>query len=211
VLDPARFHSFAVHDTKFLEDHAVPAQRNPQYCDQCHAEKECLSCHDGVGRDLRFHPGDWIAVHYLEARKDELRCQSCHRLQTFCFQCHVASGVATAGPTTSGFIADATHRTIRRNGDVPTGPHPMGPSWTGLTEEGRRSRNFHGFHAQRNIRACASCHQEQFCIQCHGTAGVGSGFNPHGRNPERLRGSAASKHVARVCLKCHNPNDPSWR
>jgi hypothetical protein len=212
-LEPARYHSFAVHDAKFLEDHAVPAQRDKQYCDQCHAERECLACHDGVGRDERYHPGDWIAVHYLEARKDELRCQSCHRLQTFCFNCHVQSGIATVNPTESGFINTATRRTIRRNGAIPTGPHPMGEAWRGDGTEPRNSRNFHGFHAQRNIRACVACHQEQFCIQCHGSimTGAARGFSPHGPNPERFKGNSASKHVARACLKCHTPDDPSWR
>ncbi len=212
-LKPTRYHSFAVHDPKFLDDHAVPAQRNKQYCADCHSERDCLACHDGIGRDVRYHPGDWIAIHYLEARKDELRCQSCHRLQTFCFNCHLQSGVASIGPTNNARPFTFTQRTIRRDGDVPNGPHPMGPKWTGENPADRSSKLFHGFHAQRNIRACVSCHQEQFCIQCHGSAltGSSSGFNPHGPNPERLKGSAASQHVARVCLKCHSPTDPNWR
>ncbi|MBI2375836.1 MAG: hypothetical protein HYV07_17720 [Deltaproteobacteria bacterium] len=56
---------------------------------------------------------------------------------------------------------------------------------------------------------CASCHQEQWCIRCHGSSARGPslGGNPHGPNPQRLRGSAAQKQSARMCLKCHSPLD----
>ena len=74
--------------------------------------------------------------------------------------------------------------------NVPIGPHPMAANgWLDRT-----SRNFHGFHAQRNIRACAACHQEQYCIQCHGSNFGGRTLqsnNPHGANAEALRNSVA--------------------
>lgn len=213
-LEPKRYHSFAIHDARFMEDHAVPAQRNPSYCAECHAEKDCLACHDGVGRNARFHPGDWIAVHSLRGKKDDQRCQSCHRLQTFCYDCHLRSGVSSASAVTNGLPLGFTRRTIRQDGTgLPVGPHPMGPSWTGENAADRRSKNFHGFIAQRNIRSCVACHQEQFCIQCHGSiaTGRGKGYNPHGPDGSGPRGSAASKHVARACLKCHDPNDVRWR
>jgi hypothetical protein len=207
-LQPRRLHLFAVHDGEFLRDHAVPAQRDRDYCDTCHQEDFCLSCHDGLGRDVRYHPGDWISSHPVSAKKDELRCQSCHRVQTFCLGCHVRSGVATLVELGNPF--QTTRRTVRTNNGVPTGPHPMAADgWLTPT-----SRNFHGFHAQRNIRTCASCHQEQYCVRCHGSAfGVGAsvGGNPHGPNPQRLKGSAAAKENARMCLKCHHPLDDKWR
>jgi hypothetical protein len=136
---------------------------------------------------------------------DDQRCQSCHRLQTFCLNCHLRSGVATVvtPPETAG---GAT--TVRAKLRV---PHPL--TADGWLNPG--SRNFHGFHAQRNIRACVSCHQEQYCLSCHasgfGTGGPSIGGNPHGPNPERLRGSAARSNNARVCLKCHSPYDSRWR
>ena len=194
-LKPRRFHAAAIHDADFLRDHAVPARRNPDYCDSCHEKKDCTSCHDGVARDARYHPGDWIAQHSLRARKDDLRCQSCHRAQTFCFNCHLASGVATA-QTTQGLDL---RRTIRLGAEVDatgravaTGPHPMtADGWLDPV-----SRNFHGFHAQRNIRSCASCHQEQYCLQCHAVGGRGG--NPPGPHPARQRGSTAAKRNARA-------------
>jgi len=206
-LKPNRLHSYAIHDANFLDDHAVAAQRQKSYCDTCHKEDYCASCHNGVARDVRYHPGDWISMHYISAKKDDTRCQSCHRVQSFCLDCHVRSGVATIQNVTKTL----TRRTVRVNPETnrATGPHPMGPDWIGR----KNSRNFHGFHAQRNIRACASCHQEQYCLTCHMSKERrgGLGRNPHGPNPQRLKGGLASKQNARMCLKCHLPSDPSWR
>ena len=71
--------------------------RDRDYCDQCHSTNDCLKCHDGIARNLRYHPGDWISVHPLRARKDDFRCQSCHRVQTFCIDCHIRTGIAAIG------------------------------------------------------------------------------------------------------------------
>lgn len=202
-LMPTRLHSFAIHDADFLRDHSVPAKREKAFCKNCHGEDDCMRCHDGVARDVRYHPGDWISTHPVRAKKDDYRCQSCHRLQTFCFECHVRSGVATVST-----LSAIERPTLRRDPQtqLANGPHPMRAN--GWIDP--RSRNFHGFFAQRNIRTCVSCHQEQDCIACHSSA-FGEGGNPHGPHPERLKGSALRKHNARMCLKCHNPTDPSWR
>lgn len=208
VLKPNRFHAFAVHDGDFLRSHAVPAQKDRWYCQQCHTDGDCLECHDGIGRDARFHPADWMAMHGIRGKKDDHRCQSCHRFQTFCIDCHVRTGISAI----STVEMPALQRNFRREQGLPSvAPHPLAAE--GWLTPG--SRNFHGFYAQRNIRACASCHQEQSCLQCHASGfaapGAGAGINPHGPNPERLRGSTAARQNARACLKCHNPADPSWR
>jgi hypothetical protein len=222
-LRPKRLHSFAIHDADFLRGHAVPAQRDKAYCANCHADSYCLTCHDGVARDVRYHPGDWISMHGIRSRIDDYRCQACHRLQSFCLDCHVRSGVATVGTPQDAYGLIVGRRTIRGLRDAsgnftPTGPHPMAEDgWVNP-----KSKNFHGFFAQRNIKSCASCHQEQFCITCHRSNfvdGTNSPLtprmiyagNPHGPNPERLRGSTARMHNARMCLKCHSPLDPNWR
>lgn len=211
-LKPRRYHTHAIHDATFLRDHAIPAKRERDYCETCHDHNDCMRCHDGIGRDARYHPDAWMAQHSLRAKKNDFRCESCHRAQSFCLNCHLRSGVATFG---SSPAVPLQRRTIRLS--VPSdrtspavGPHPMAANgWLDPT-----SRNFHGFHAQRNIRACAGCHQENYCIQCHGSAFGGRGprgVSPHGPNPERLRGSLAARQNARACLKCHSPADPSWR
>jgi cytochrome c7-like protein len=229
-LKPMRLHSFAIHDADFNRDHAVPAQRDKAYCAKCHSDSYCLGCHNGAARDVRYHPGDWISMHGIRSRTDDYRCQSCHLLRAFCLDCHVRSGVATVGTAASpygpsgGMESLAGRRTIRLDGSgAPTGPHPMGDDWLLPTR-----KSFHGFFAQRNIKACVSCHQEQFCITCHASTHLGEGDNrtaapsspfgrvrlggnPHGPNPERLRGSSARMHNARMCLKCHSPADPTWR
>ncbi len=205
-LKPNRLFVSAIHDSAFLKGHAAPAQRDPKLCESCHTKQDCLQCHDGTARDVRYHPGDWIAVHPLRARKDDYRCQSCHRLQTFCADCHVRTGIAAVGAD----LGKRFERTTIRSNRVgkPQGPHPMtADGWLNPT-----SRNFHGFHAQRNIRSCVACHQEQFCVSCHGSNIQGSGgANPHGPNPQRLKGNTASKRNARACLKCHYPSDDRWQ
>ena len=167
---------------------------------------------DGVNRDTRYHPGDFIAIHGTKARIDDVRCSSCHRSQTFCMDCHVKSGVSTLVDVNDPRVI--TRKFVRdRTTEERLGPHPMADKgW--LTPS---SKNFHGFHAQRNMNSCASCHQEQYCVRCHGSRFGGrgtlglSGGNPHGPNPERLKGSAARGNAARACLKCHSPFDSSWR
>ncbi|MBI4820244.1 MAG: cytochrome c3 family protein [Deltaproteobacteria bacterium] len=206
-LRPRRFFGFAIHDRAFATDHEDAARRDRTFCSSCHTESDCLSCHDGLGRDVRYHPGDWVALHGIRAKHDDPSCQSCHRLQGFCLNCHIRSGVATV---TSVATLEVTRRTGRVGASGrPIGPHPMEED--GWLEP--RSRNFHGFAVQRNARSCVSCHQEQWCIQCHGSGARGGsrGGNPHGPNPERLRGSVASKQNARMCLKCHSPVDDAWR
>jgi hypothetical protein len=213
-LAPRRLHQFAIHDADFLRDHGPAVKRDKAYCANCHGEPFCVTCHDGVGRDARYHPGDWLSIHFMRAKKDDFRCQSCHRLQTFCLDCHVRSGVASVNPDSvvAPTVAANTRRTIRTNGATAIGPHPMtADGWLNPS-----SRNFHGFFVQRNVRSCASCHQEQFCVTCHMSRN-GSfsptqiGGNPHGPNPERLKGSTARNRNARMCLKCHSPLDDRWR
>jgi hypothetical protein len=211
VLKPKRLHVSAIHSGDFLRQHAVPAQRDKAYCNQCHTQNDCLQCHDGVGRDARYHPGDWISTHPLRAKKDDFRCESCHNFQQFCLNCHVRSGVATV--TELG--GTSARRTVRVDSlGVATGPHPMAADgWTD-----KNSKNFHGAFAQRNIKSCVSCHQEQFCLTCHASGfnpknptapkGMLQGGNPH---PPGFSGKTASARTARACLKCHHPADPSWR
>ncbi|MBX2813346.1 MAG: cytochrome c3 family protein [Myxococcales bacterium] len=207
TLKPQRYYISAIHDAHFLSDHAQAAQRERALCDSCHTPNDCMTCHDGVAWDRRYHPAAWMAQHSIRAKQNRFRCQSCHQLQSFCMTCHLQSGVASYGS-----LADPlARRTIRLSDRTdptspPVGPHPM-------REDGwldRGSRNFHGAIASRNIRSCASCHQEQYCIQCHGSS-TGRRINPHGPNAQRLKGSLAARQNARACLKCHNPSDSRWR
>lgn len=212
-LIPRRFPLAVIHDASFLADHALPAQRERAVCAECHGQSFCLKCHDGIGRNVSYHPDPWMALHPSRAIQNQNRCQACHRLQEFCVRCHRESGVATFGQIGLPFERRTTRtREPQTRGSPAVGPHPMAArGWLDPA-----SPNFHGFHAQRNIRSCASCHQEQFCIVCHGSGfggrnGTNPAANPHGPNAERLRNLPAARQNARACLKCHSPADPRWR
>ena len=122
---------------------------------------------------------------------DNPRCASCHQETQFCLPCHQRTGVTmTGGPGA-----------IRKQGRF----HPPAAVWS----EPPRTRQHHGFEAQRNITACVSCHTERDCATCHATAGGGGrGYNPH---PPGFRAKCASalRKNARPCLVCHEANDTS--
>ncbi len=191
-LMPAGHYFMDAHDEDWLYSHRAVSTLGDPKCESCHTQKYCLDCHNGVQKPLKVHPNNWIVQHAIPARRNEPDCASCHRSQTYCVDCHTATRV--------------TAYTRDRAGGRPSF-HPEG--WV---EFGRRSMNHHAFEAQRNIRACASCHTEASCIACHATAGIGANINPH------PPGWANSEHCVRmrdknerVCYKCHQPMDPAMR
>lgn len=187
-LKPSGWYHADAHDDKWLTNHRAAAQMGDGYCSNCHQPKECVDCHNGVQKPLKFHPNNWPLMHPTAARRNAPDCQSCHRSQTFCVDCHQQAKVAWEG----GGQADLQSRDIQF--------HPDG--WVSYSIRGA---NHHGFQAQRNIRACASCHTEQTCLKCHSTTDLnGYGINPHppGFAGSRLcRGMFKRNH--RVCTKCH--------
>ncbi len=184
----------AAHDLSFRTAHAAAAQNNDDYCGTCHRKRFCVDCHNGVAKPMDFHGNDYVTLHVIDARRDALDCSACHRSQTFCTGCHSRSGVS-ADQRGSEFASDNPARRF----------HPAG--WVdGL---GIRGVNHHSFEAQRNIRQCASCHREQFCIGCH-SAEMGSlGANPHPAGwAQSRRCRALLARNARVCLRCHVSASP---
>ena len=67
-----------------------------------------------------------------------------------------------------------------------------------------RDRDHHSFEAQRNIKQCAACHREDFCLRCHSTQAGSYGISPH---PNGWAGSRRCRSLAaragRMCLRCH--------
>jgi hypothetical protein len=183
----------AAHDLAFVEDHAGIAQANPSLCRSCHDDASCQECHNGAVRPLRIHATDYLATHPLDARARTQDCQACHRLQSDCLACHERVGIGR-GPD-SGFGVGSGLRL-----------HPEGWSGPPGMPQG------HAFAAQRNLGACASCHDEDSCLSCHATTDVarpGLGVNPHGREfATSPRCTALAAANRRVCLKCHAPGDP---
>lgn len=177
------------HDMKFRTEHARVAASDQKYCASCHRRDFCVDCHNGVVKPLDFHGNDYISMHAVDARRNTPDCSACHRRQTFCTGCHERSGVA---PTikSSEFVSASL--------DPAAGRHFHLQGWfTGFDVP--RQGTHHSFDAQRNIRACASCHREEFCMGCHQTT-----VNPH---PANWRGSARCEalraRAGRMCLRCH--------
>jgi len=192
-LIPEGWYFMDAHDEDWVYSHKDVSSLGDQKCMSCHTQKECLDCHNGVQKPLKVHPNNWIVQHSMAAKRNEPECSSCHRSQTFCVDCHQATKVAY----------DAPNRPA--NG---LSFHPEG--WA---EFGQRGPNHHSFEAQRNIRACASCHTEASCIACHSTSGVGGvNVNPH---PPGWDNSEACVRMRdkneRVCYKCHTPMDQAMR
>jgi hypothetical protein len=168
----------ASHRPGWDRAHRAEAEASAGTCLACHAEADCLSCHDGSERPA-IHPADWVVLHPQAAISNETRCQSCHRLDAFCTDCHSRTGV--------------------KFGTLPGGAfHPAGWASPGVTP------SHHSHVARRNIEACASCHAEPDCIACHGNLG-GPRVNPH---PSGVDLHEIQRRNPRACLKCHAAADP---
>jgi hypothetical protein len=190
------------HTAQFRTQHQT-AGRDTRYCASCHKQSECLDCHRaGVVRPPDLHPVDYATLHAVDARRNVPNCASCHRNQTFCVGCHQRLGVASdpeggqpgrqpQNPFGTGTRIKSFHppNWVRDSGGVViTVPTPAS----------------HSFQARRNIRACASCHREQTCLECHSADPARAlQVNPH---PAGFSGSSSCRALARnarACLKCH--------
>ncbi|MEM9489228.1 MAG: cytochrome c3 family protein [Myxococcota bacterium] len=197
VLAPSGAIVGDTHHPGFATEHRAVAQNNQAYCENCHRRDECLDCHSGQVKRFAFHPGNYALAHAVDARRNQPDCSSCHRAQSFCTGCHSRSGVS----------ADGRASRFGDSGGDPDRPETGGvrfhpPGWNDARVIGP---DHHGFAAQRNIRTCASCHREQFCVQCH----TAEPSNPRPVNPHPP-GWARSRRCQslldrnrRVCLRCH--------
>lgn len=168
----------AVHDLDFRTNHDQVARSDARSCAACHEKRFCADCHAGSIKPMDFHPGDYVTLHAVDARRGVPDCSACHKSQRFCVGCHERSGVSVR--TDGGFD----------NAGVLGRFHPI---------------NFnHGPVAQKNIKTCAGCHREDFCVECHSAEPARMGVSPHGpawRGSSRCR-ALASKNP-RLCLRCH--------
>ncbi len=168
------------HDRDFLTRHRWVGADQGDRCASCHEESDCSDCHDGRVRPTRIHPNDYLTIHPQMARRNDPRCTSCHTTQTFCGECHARLGVAQ----TAALAVRARERF-----------HPPPSEWT-------RGPVRHAHEARRSMTACASCHVENDCVQCHGSLGIGAGLSPHGATFfGRCRELAQAN--SRACATCH--------
>jgi hypothetical protein len=169
------------HQNDWMRRHVTEAQISRSTCTACHQQRFCSACHDGVMKPLRIHPEDYVTTHPIDARKQTPRCQSCHRFQSFCLDCHRKLGV---GP-----------ESVRKDGRTRIHPPGWGDCVRGLTH--------HADQARRNLAACVSCHTESDCLTCHKAGSAcGGNVNVHGHMSDGQL-SRMQKLNPRACEKCH--------
>lgn len=184
------------HGPGFAKDHRQEARQVGATCTACHDRSECVACHQGVVKPLDFHPGNYVVVHGVEAKRGTPDCSACHRAQSFCVGCHERSGVSTR--VTTDYDA-SLNRAFHPPGWASPGAGP----------------NRHAGEARRNLTSCASCHREEDCLTCHSNQPGSLRATPH---PPGWRGSARCRALdrgnRRMCLRCHITQDElgcDWR
>lgn len=176
------------HGPGFHVKHELDAERDLEYCASCHAQVDCLSCHDG-SLPTRFHEGDYLALHPQDAFAGSPPCASCHRLERFCADCHRRAQVRPGDPLTPSFDGRF---------------HP--PGWNDFPPF---RPEHHSYVARKNISACAACHADgSECTNCHqwfeGAAPThGAGW---ASSTARRRLESANRAL---CLRCHSESDPA--
>ncbi|MBN2716820.1 MAG: hypothetical protein JXX14_13295 [Deltaproteobacteria bacterium] len=122
-----------MHSGDWMSKHPIESRAKPASCLKCHGVSYCSACHNrtGVGAGIDQggtnspHPGDteWINAgpgsHGAEARKDILRCASCHDqgAASNCVNCHrEAMGINPHPPGWKSTVPSSesnTHPTCR--------------------------------------------------------------------------------------------------
>ena len=182
-------------------------------CQSCHSEASCMECHDGTnltklspfektgmmsprkfGNDKpaalagqNVHDINYKFTHGIDAKGRSADCQTCHRQQTFCSDCHMNGSVALGG-------------------SMPTSHEQSGFTTFGVGSGG----GLHATMAKRDIQACASCHDAEggdpTCITCHVDVDGVKGTNPRTHSSGFMKNVHGDWHsdVSSTCYTCHN-------
>ena len=161
------------HGGGFTVNHGAAASADTPRCRTCHAQRDCEQCHDASSTP-GFHGKDFLLRHGAEAYARDTDCASCHSTEVFCRDCHRNAGLSADSPVNSSY-------------------HDAEPFWL-LS---------HGQAARQGMESCASCHQQNDCLQCH-SAQSGWRVNPHGPDFDPTR---VSDRNLEMCTRCH-PTDP---
>jgi hypothetical protein len=187
-------------------------------CQTCHTEQSCEECHDGTNL-IELSPGvktgmltpristtgkpkaltgemvhslNYEFTHGIDAKGKSTECQTCHRNQEFCTDCHVNGSVALGGV-------------------VPTSHEGVGFTTIGVGSGGGR----HAQLAKRDIESCVSCHDvdggDPVCITCHIDPDGIKGDNPKTHAAGFMKDNRGDWHddMAANCYVCHT--DPNAR
>lgn len=158
-----------IHPPGFAAAHRGAAGADSPRCESCHATNFCAECHEGSVTP-EFHGANYLIQHPAEAYARDMDCASCHSTEVFCRDCHTSVGVAGNTGGSSSF-------------------HDAQPFWL-LS---------HGTAARQGMDSCASCHQQNDCLECHSARG-GWRVNPHG--PDFDAETMGDKSPA-MCVTCH--------
>ena len=185
----------------------IPKKQTCAGCHEVEEKGECAKCHKGARDGIRF------------ARRDRaLRFDHAGHIKrgASCASCHEEAGqgrMAVAGHETCNTAAchardharlrcSGCHENLQRGGARAAGALRHGPGFA-------RS---HGIKAKQNTRACAQCHDQTYCADCH--AGTGA-MKASVVFPEQVetgfihRGDYLSRHAVEArsapatCRKCH--------
>jgi hypothetical protein len=203
VLRPSGKLRGDAHSIDFRRHHSEVAHNDEKYCNSCHRQDFCQSCHNGVLKPFDFHGNDYLSRHPIEARRNDPDCNACHRRQSFCLSCHERMGVVDARTGHGGNFLPSSNKKF----------HPDGWANTGLNAAANNPQH-HAWQAQRNLRQCVACHSQDTCLQCHVTNRAPASVprrdevDPH---PPDWAGSNRCQSLAnrnvRMCLRCHDSGD----
>lgn len=158
------------HSETFFDRHGTAAAIGVPDCAACHAEKECIDCHDGVDRP-GFHPVDFAVRHGGEAFSARTECAACHAREAFCRDCHSSLGLAAQRQVGGGAVF-----------------HDGQPDWLLA----------HGQAARQNMESCVGCHAERSCLRCH-SARSGLRVSPHGPGFDPAHVADKSTQSCAIC------------
>jgi hypothetical protein len=186
-------------------------------CLVCHQDQDapfdCATCHPKVEMMRPVsHEQDWMRVHKRHVRTVDMPCSKCHE-DSWCEDCHTGALLsATSGPADRVVeMAPASRGMVEQ---VFQRQHDLGYRFT------------HPLDAVGKERQCQSCHEPDYCIDCHRVEGQEERYKPvwHGPVPGEVVpwilgnvGSGGGRHGQWArrdmerCVACHDVegDDPS--
>ena len=194
------------HTFTFAVQHGTAASLGLPNCAACHAEAECVDCHDlrGTGqpprpsvRSTRHEAGSDASGPGVAAVPSAEPAGGFHpvdfvmrhaaeaySVRSDCTSCHSTEVFCRDCHTSLGFGDDGATRG--------NSYHTAQPDWL----------MSHGKAARQGMEECASCHQQDSCLRCH-SAKAGWRVSPHGPDfdPKRVADRSTMS-----CAICHSGN-----
>ncbi len=200
-------------ETDYASRHNWPIMDD---CLTCHQDADaplvCETCHPRV-EVIRpqTHRVDWVYEHKQHSRADDMPCEKCHD-DSWCEDCHAGALLVQASSPTDR-VPTYAPSSRGRIGQVVQRQHE--PNY----------RFLHPLDAAGKERRCQSCHEPDYCIDCHRVEDREERFKPiwHGPLPQDPEpwvagmGSGGGRHASWArrdierCIACHDVDaaDPS--